>query len=351
MKILYICGDLSLIGGIEKYNKDFIESLSALDDLELSVIQRYRGGFLAKFYFLSRSITRLIVMQPDIVICAHLHFSIIGLMAKYLLRINYSISLYGIECIKVKSKVYSFAIKKAKTLTVISEYTKKLITNQFILNEKVFYYLPSCVNEYEFSLIESKEMLRKKFGMDGGPVLLTLSRLSSDEEKGQHRVLRALPYLSKKFPTLKYVIAGPGNDPRVDGVINLNPNIKDRVIRLGKVSTLEKLYLYNLCDLFVLLSKNEGFGIVFLEALACGSKVVASDGYGCKQALFNGELGLTVDPDDDFAVALTLEEGLLSSLEKGSQTRAAIRSRTIEAYGSNVWRQNINALVNRWVTA
>ncbi len=63
---------------------------------------------------------------------------------------------------------------------------------------------------------------------------------------------------------------------------------------------------YNLCDVFAMPSKGEGFGIVFLEAMACGKPVLAGNKDGSVDALLGGKLGALVDPDDVAQIAETL---------------------------------------------
>ena len=65
---------------------------------------------------------------------------------------------------------------------------------------------------------------------------------------------------------------------------------------------------YNLCDIFVIPSKGEGFGIVYLEALACGKPVIGGNQDGAIDALCNGELGLLIDPDSVDEIASNLSD-------------------------------------------
>ena len=75
------------------------------------------------------------------------------------------------------------------------------------------------------------------------------------------------------------------------------------VVFAGFVPDEELSEHYNLCDLFAMPSKAEGFGIVYLEALACGKPVLAGNKDGSRDALNDGELGLLVDPDNTAEIA------------------------------------------------
>ena len=72
----------------------------------------------------------------------------------------------------------------------------------------------------------------------------------------------------------------------------------DRVIFAGRISEEEKPDHYRLADAYVMPSSGEGFGIVFLEALACGIPVIGSKIDGSRDALRDGRLGILVNPTD-----------------------------------------------------
>jgi len=75
-------------------------------------------------------------------------------------------------------------------------------------------------------------------------------------------------------------------------------NIADRVIFAGRISEEEKADHYRLADIYVMPSSGEGFGIVYLEAMACGIPVIGSKIDGSRDALRNGRLGILVNPTD-----------------------------------------------------
>ena len=343
-KILFLSGDQALIGGIEKYNHDLKESIS-LCDADIRLVQRKQGGLAQKILFLLKIAGKLLSNKFDYVVCGHLYFSSVPLLINLLFGTKYSISIYGIEAMRITNLLHRSALKKANKVIVISEYTKSLISNQFNLPDHAYFYLPSSINENIFNIQEDKALLKKKYGLDGKLVILTLSRLSSDEEKGQHRVLKAFDKITNKDSNIKYVMAGPGEDERVERVLRGNVNLKNNAIQMGSVTPDQRVELYNLCDLFILPSKNEGFGIVFIEALSCGIPIIASDGFGCREALLDGKLGHLVDPDDIDAMASKITSILQSVKNITLERRLNIRNQSIEMYGSNKWNERVNSFV------
>jgi phosphatidylinositol alpha-1,6-mannosyltransferase len=79
---------------------------------------------------------------------------------------------------------------------------------------------------------------------------------------------------------------------------------------LGYVPDVELPDLYRLADLFVMPSSTEGFGIVYLEAAACGLRVVGGASDGSADAIQDSRVGTTVDPDDPEALLAAIAAGL-----------------------------------------
>src|SRR5258708_18021771 len=106
---------------------------------------------------------------------------------------------------------------------------------------------------------------------------MTMGRLVAGERyKGFDEVIEILPLLIKTTPNLSYMIIGEGNDRRRLQEKVKTLGVEDYVVFTGFISEEEKCTHYNLADAFVMPSRGEGFGIAFLEALACGVPVGAS---------------------------------------------------------------------------
>jgi phosphatidylinositol alpha-1,6-mannosyltransferase len=150
--------------------------------------------------------------------------------------------------------------------------------------------------------------VRRKYGLDGGPWLLTVARL--DFHKGIDTVIRALPAIRAAVPTVRYAVAGIGSRRGSLEALVSELGLGDAVRLLGFVPDDELPALYNAADLFVLASRRydllvEGFGIAIVEASASGLPVIASRSGGIPEAVREGETGFLVDPDDPAAVAAT----------------------------------------------
>jgi len=138
-----------------------------------------------------------------------------------------------------------------------------------------------------------------------------LCRLPGKERyKGVDEVLELMPKLLLREPRLVFLVAGDGDDrPRLEEKA-ASLGVSDRVVFTGFVPEREKVDHYRLADVFVMPGRGEGFGFVFLEALACGVPVVASKLDGSREAVRNGQLGRLVDPGDP----AELEAAILGAL-------------------------------------
>ena len=148
--------------------------------------------------------------------------------------------------------------------------------------------------------------VRRKYGLDGGPWILTVSRL--DRHKGIDTVIQALPAVRAAFPAARYAVAGVGSPKPHFQRLAADLGLGDAVRFLGFVPDDELPAVYNAADLYVGVSRRydllaEGFGIAIVEASACGLAVVGGRSGGVPDAVREGETGILVDPDDPAAVA------------------------------------------------
>lgn len=143
--------------------------------------------------------------------------------------------------------------------------------------------------------------LRASLGMQPGQMLiLSVGRLS--RRKGFDRVIQALPRLVERGSDVRYALIGIGEDR--DYLVSLAEElgVADRVHPLGHVASEDLPLWYNACDVFAMPNRaingdTEGFGMVFLEAAACGKPAVAGDAGGTGAAVEHGVTGYRVSGD------------------------------------------------------
>jgi glycosyltransferase involved in cell wall biosynthesis len=181
--------------------------------------------------------------------------------------------------------------------------------------------------------------------------LLTVARLASSEQyKGIDRVLDALARVRSSTARVSYRIAGTGDDlPRLHRLVT-ERGLDDVVEFLGFVDDERLPGLYSDSDLFIMPSTREGFGIVFLESLACGTPVVAGNRDGSVDALCGGRLGRLVDPQDADELAAAILESM-EPVEDRATRRRRLRDQVLEEYGFDRFRRRVGEVVKQELSA
>lgn len=177
----------------------------------------------------------------------------------------------------------------------VSDYTAGRLINMGVDESRITVVINGTDPEQFYP--ESSIKLKNELGLNNKKVILTITRLV--KRKGIDTVLEAMKEVIKKVPETHYLIVGDGVDKERLELIVDKKNLTNRVTFTGKVPYDKLKAYYNIGDIFVMPSKTnppdvEGFGIVFLEANACGLPVIGSDSGGIPSAIKNGKTGFIV---------------------------------------------------------
>jgi glycosyltransferase involved in cell wall biosynthesis len=138
---------------------------------------------------------------------------------------------------------------------------------------------------------------------------------SSEKYKGYDQIINIIPELKTSFPKIRYLLAGKYDKSEIKRIKRLvkKHDCADQVTFLGFIPDEYLSALFSLADVFVMPSKKEGFGIVFIEAMACGIPVIGGNADGTSDALKNGELGKLINPDSSEDLKNALIDQLIVS--------------------------------------
>jgi asparagine synthase (glutamine-hydrolysing) len=317
-------------GGIAKFNRDFLASCAAhpqyrevvaLPRLTSEVVSeelperlRYiHKAAKGKLRYLGALLSILMTNRRfHVVVCGHINLLPLAWLASRMASAPLVLIVHGIEAWQpTKRQVVNRLAGKIDGLISVSVTTKDRFYSWASVRQKPSFILPNAVDMDRFPPRPKKQDLLDRHQLHGKTVIMTLGRLDSREAyKGVDEVLEVLPRVLESIPNLVYLIVGGGSDlPRLKekaGQLGLVRN----VVFTGSIPESEKADYYNLADAFVMPGRGEGFGIVYLEAMACGVPVVGSVRDGSREALLDGEIGLLVDPVDPADLQRGIREAL-----------------------------------------
>lgn len=189
--------------------------------------------------------------------------------------------------------------------------------------------VPLGTDPEEFTVGLDTSVVRRSYNLEGGPWILTVARL--DWHKGVDTIIRALPVIRAAVPGARYAIAGVGESRAHLEQLAASLGLGDAVRFLGFVPEADLPALYNVADVFALVSRRhdllvEGFGIAAVEASASGVPVVAGREGGMPDAVRDGETGLLVDPYDPTEVAAAVAKLLSDDALRSKLARAGRRA-------------------------
>jgi glycosyltransferase involved in cell wall biosynthesis len=283
--------------------------------------------------------THLIRQRPQHVFCGHVKLApLVGMLCQFL-GIPYTVMTYGKEVWEPLPKAMKSSLQKAAQVWTISRYTREVACAVNNLNPVQVKILPCAVDGDRLTPGQKPTTLLERYGLQDAKVLMTVARLwSGDIYKGVDITIQALPQIAEVFPEVKYLVIGRGDDQPRLAKLAKDLGVSDRVIFAGFVPTEELVEHYRLADAYIMPSQ-EGFGIVYLEAMACGVPVLSGDADGSAEPLLDGKLGWRVPHRDPNAVAVACIEIL-----KGEDQRCDgqwLREMAIATFGMDAFQQRL----------
>jgi len=318
-------------GGIALVNRDVIEAISSDPTVERVValprVARLplEGPLPDKVDFdvsaiggtttYLRAVVRAMRRGPyDLVFCGHLNLVPLARVVATLLRVPMSLTIHGIDAWEPRHRAPTrWMARSADLVMSVSQVTLDRFRSWAPYPDEKCVVLPNAIHLEKYAIGPKSRALEERYDIVGRPVVLTLGRLAGSERyKGFDCVLDALPRMVERVPDLVYVIAGDGGDrDRLEQKVR-DLGLTDHVRFTGMVPEAEKADHYRLADVYAMPSRGEGFGLVLLEAMACGIPAVASTRDGTREAMRGGLLGPVVDPLDTEA----LVDAVVASLDR-----------------------------------
>lgn len=284
-------------------------------------------------------------VKTKTVVLSHINLLFIALLIRFLSKTPHFILMAHGKEVWQKLPIWKRNfINKHVVVWAVSNYTAAALKKHKIRPGQIRI-LPNCIDPF-FKIptsFQKPERLLKRYQLSKHqPVILSLGRLTKHEtDKGYNKVIKIIPQLLSEFPDLRYLICGQADAIEKTKLKKLifKHRLQRNVTLLNFIPENELETHYQLADLFILPSKKEGFGLVFIEAALCGCKVISGNMDGSVDAMLNGQLGTMVNPDSTEqlkqAIHLSLRERLNDSEARNIQ-HTCLNSFSHEQYIKNI---------------
>lgn len=344
-------------GGIGKFNRDLLAALASFPATErIEVYPRviveeviavpsnvdFRSESAGSHLDYAAAVLRRLLSgpRPDLIICGHIYLTFFAKLLALRFQAPTLLIVHGIEAWEPPPRMLQrrFASSMDRAIAV-SDRTRARFLSWSAMTGEAVGVIPNCVDVSAYAPGAKPTYLLERHGLHDASVLLTVGRMVGIKRaKGFDEVLELMPGLSED---IHYVMVGDGPDRERLEEKSRRLGISRRVHFAGYIPEHEKADYYRLADLYVMPSRGEGFGIVFLEAMASGVPVIASTEDGGFEAIREGRLGVAVDPSDSGALHTAVEKGL----SRTAPDRSELEYFSSEAFQER-WHRYLLAQVN-----
>jgi len=246
---------------------------------------------------------------PQVVIAGHPNLGPVARVMRWVApRLKTAVSTHGVEVWQPLPRLRRNALGSADVVLAPSRYTADHVAADQGVDPKKIRVMPWALDP-QFEVLAAnaaKNALPANFPQ--GQVLLTVGRWRADERyKGMDTLITALPRLLTRWPELHLAAAGDGDDRAWLEHLADENGVRRHVHFLSGLSYAELAACYGHCDIFALPSRGEGFGMVYLEAMACGKPVIGGAHGGAPEVVQDGKTGYLVQHGDAAQLATAIE--------------------------------------------
>ena len=254
---------------------------------------------------------------------------------------RFAIFVHGIELAAARRGSRARALRGARLVLANSEFTAGQLREQLPEIGDRIRVVPLCIDPERVAAWEAAACAGP--APPRQPAALIVGRMwSAERGKGHDELLEAWPAIRRQVPDAELWIVGGGDD-----VARLTAAARDRGVGeavrfLGRVSDAELGSLYRRASVFAMPSRQEGFGLVYAEAMWWGLPCLGSTADAASQVIVDGETGLLVPYGDVAAIGKALV-GLLSDRESAERMGEAGRRRAREHFAYGRFRADLLA--------
>ncbi len=264
-----------------------------------------------------------------LVLAAHPHLAPVAQAMRFLApRLKTIVCTHGVEVWEPMSGLRRRALRRANVVLAPSHDTADHVAAQQQVPRDRIRVLPWALDPQFEALLTAAPLTTLPLGYPGGRVILSVGRwLAGERYKGVDHLISALPRLLTRWPDLQILAIGEGDDRPWLEHLAAERGLRRHVHFLSGLTPGEIVACYAACEIFALPSKAEGFGLVYLEAMASGKPVIGGAHGGAPEVIRDGVTGYLVQHGDVAQLATALDT-LLSdpahAREMGERGRARV---------------------------
>ncbi len=355
-------------GGIQRFNRMLCLALDRLaPELDLSITAfslldsdedyRRQGTPFSHIEFVSAggklglttSTLRLCIRQrPDLMLIGLLGMSPLGLICAPFLRRGYGFVAHGYECwdgppSPPPPPSHRLAARRARFAFAVSKHTRDALIRSTGMRPDSVSLLPNTLDPH-FETMPAESSIE---GDGVPPEFLVVARLwAEDKMKGIDHTLRAFAGLLRTRTSARLRIVGDGSDlPRLEALTR-ELGLGENVIFEQNLSDDDLADRYRRSSAFVLPSGQEGFGIVFLEAMQFGKPCIGGRAGGTPDVIIDGETGFLVPYGDESALREAMVR-LLDDADLRETMGRAGHARLVEHFTFPTYQERLGAELRR----
>jgi|GEM_PF-1540131 len=362
-RVLFLGLKIFAVGGIEQVNKNWLYAFSklskeksfmfkALSVYDEGIDYRYVDEQLIEVYKSNRWLFGLKAIwnaiRSDVVVISHLNLSLFVSIAKLISpRTKLFVQVHGIEAWRELSGVQEKLLLQAHSILAVSDFTKQSLISRYPNLESKTIVLPNSLDPIkDYRINENNvESFRKKIGIDKHQkLIITVGRIHHEEAyKGYDKTIEALHLL--KNENVVFHIIGKYDSIEQQRIFELliKFDIVGQVKLVGYVSDEDLDQYYRSADLFVMPSVGEGFGLVFIDAMANGLRVIGGNKDGSVDAIGYIDPSGLISPFDVQELSDSIKAKL--STDWSTEDKIELSNKCKSLFSKEVFEKNIETII------
>lgn len=368
-RVLVLLTDLfDAVGGIQTFNRSLVKALDGIAasrgwQVDLLVLndrrrRQYDSPYFNPEFVSCRAFERdtvrftIAAMQharrATTAIIGHVNFCPVLPLMKMLAPAVHSVLVaHGIEVWKPLPASQRWGVRRLDEILTVSDFTRDEMRLHNRVNGLDFTTFPDTLDPFYGGAAIVDGDPRALLHLPPGPMLLSVSRLDRTEfYKRIDLILEVMPAVLKHAPDAFLVVVGEGSNRARLQRLAEQLRIDDKVKFTGRVSERDLPLYYRACDMFVLPSLKEGFGIVFLEAMQYGKPCIGARAAAVPEVIVDGETGLLAAPGDPRSLELAIRALVADEPARLMMGRAGLK-RLEDNFSFNMFRQRLEEVLCR----